>query len=81
MEGSLLPVQFSFKYNYKEKVKLVAVENPQPIEVEYGTAFKDLKLPKTVKVTLEGNMNDTLEVQWSDKGYDGSVAGRKDINW
>ena len=75
--GNLLPVQFSFKYNYKEKAKLVAVENPKPIEVEYGTAFKDLKLPKTVKVTLEGNMNGTLEVQWSDKGYDGSVAGEK----
>ena len=59
--------------------EIVSVEQLSNITVNYGTAFKDINLPKKVEVTLDDERMIKLPVTWSAEGYDGLVAGSKKI--
>ncbi len=51
------------------------VANLDQIVVPYGTEFKDLKLPKTVEVTLTNDAKAEVNVTWSAKTYKHDLAG------
>lgn len=55
------------------------VESFDKTVVPYGTEFKDLKLPKTVKVTLTDDSKAEVKVNWSEGAYKCDVAGIYEI--
>lgn len=67
-----LPVRFIITYQ-KDK-EITSAKQFDPIEVEYGTEFKDLKLPEKVNVTYASNLNEDLNVTWEQGDYDKDVA-------
>ena len=59
-----------------EAVKVVSsVEAFDKKVVENGTSFEELKLPSTVKVTLEGNVDIIVDVNWDKEAYKSDLAG------
>ena len=74
-----LPTQFSFVFAEepeKEEMVVVAVEEFEPLQVAYGTKFKDLKLPKEATITFEKTrMNAVVNITWEKADYDGNTAG------
>ncbi len=58
-----------------EEAEIIAVKELEGIEVEKGTAFAELLLPKLVNVTLTGGVSDTLNVIWNADNYDAQKAG------
>ena len=71
-----LPTQFSFVFSQEEGQKIVGVGTLDSVTVAKGTAFKDLKLPEKVTVTLEKvRLDAELAVKWTEGNYNGDVAG------
>ena len=71
-----LPTQFSFVFSQEEGQKIVGVGTLDSVTVAKGTAFKDLKLPEKVTVTLEKVRLDVeLAVKWAEGNYNGDAAG------
>lgn len=71
-----LPTQFSFVFGQEEGQEIVGVGTLAPIEVPKGTAFKDLKLPEKVTVTLEKvRLDAELAVKWAEGNYNADAAG------
>ena len=71
-----LASSFHFTLEDVKGMKITGVEELDKITVKKGTAFEKLNLPKTVTVTLEETrLSEELEVNWSDKTYDGNTAG------
>ena len=71
-----LPTQFSFVFSQEEGQKVVGVGTLDSVTVAKGTAFKDLKLPEKVTVTLEKvRLDAELAVKWAEGNYNGDAAG------
>ena len=74
-----LPAQFSFIFSSEPEKGdqiVVSVQEFEPITVEYGTNFKDLKLPKTATITLgTTRMNETVNINWEKGTYDSEKPG------
>lgn len=72
------PTQFSLVFeNEKAPVtdrEIASVINPEGMEVEYGTDFRELQLPEKVTVNFKTRMTEDLKVVWSKGDYDGTAA-------
>lgn len=60
-----------------EELKVVKVKQMEKLEVEVGTSWGDLELPKTVGITLNDDTTVDVPVIWNanDSDYDGNVSG------
>ena len=67
-EGEIIPFAVSTD-------TCIAEVAPVTLRASTGTAFADLKLPDTVKVTLVDGTEKDLPVTWSEGDYDGDTAG------
>lgn len=73
--NSSIPTQFAFKFSEEKIIEAITV-TPSELEVKKGTAFKDLKLPKTVDVTYKTGLNEKdVPVKWEKGDYTADTAG------
>ena len=69
----------SIQVTVKEEVvatpTIKSVEDLTALTVDYGTAYADLELPETVKVTLSDDTTADAAITWAEGDYDGNTAG------
>ena len=56
-----------------ERKAITSIAQPENITAAYGTAVKDLSLPKTVTVTLEDGTQKELAVTWDTSAYNPKI--------
>ena len=76
--NSSVPVQVIFRMPAVKTV--IGVQSLEKKTVAYGTKFKELELPATVKIELDGNMTAEVKVQWNKEDYKADRAGVNVIN-
>ncbi len=53
---------------------IIQIEEPAEKNVEFGTSFEKLSLPKQVTVTLQDKTITQVDVEWKQDGYDGTSS-------
>ena len=70
-----IPAQFSFTFSVERIIAGITVD-PSELAVKKGTAFKELKLPKTVDITYKSGLNEKdVPVKWDKGDYKADEAG------
>ncbi|NLY09496.1 MAG: hypothetical protein GXZ11_06320, partial [Tissierellia bacterium] len=77
--GDKPEVKITIKVLEKEKPTVVSVEQPLPIEVEYGTAIENIALPKKIIAKLSNESSMELDVIWSTEEYNGELPGEQEF--
>lgn len=70
------PVEARFNLGTEQEPVLAITEvaSLESIEVAYSTSFDDIPLPDSISVSLESGDSLILAIDWSNAGYDSSVA-------